>query len=68
MGNLFGKPHRTALRWLRQLEARGVIRRTWTGGKCRRDERCNEYAGGALVNRASEYVFLGVPQTKGSAR
>lgn len=66
LGKLFGKPHRTALRWLSQLESQGVIRRTWTGGKCRRDEDGNEYAAGALVNRASEYEFGGLPKIGGA--
>lgn len=59
LAELLGCGQRTALRRLDQLQKRGVIRRTWTGKKCIRDEAGELYAGGALVNRASEYVYLG---------
>jgi hypothetical protein len=41
------------------LEGQGVIRRTWVGRRCRGDDSGNLYAGGDLVNRASEFEFIG---------
>jgi hypothetical protein len=61
LGTLLGAHQRTAHRWLRQLESKGVIRRVWTGRPCRNDQRGQKIAGGRLVDRASEYVYLGLP-------
>ncbi len=61
LGTLFGVHNAVALRWLKQLERQGVIRRTWTGGMCRNDRFGRPLAHGQLVGRASEYVYAGIP-------
>ena len=58
----FEKSPQTICNWLRQLEGQGVIRRVWVGRRCRKDESGNPVAGGKAVNRASEYVYLGMPK------
>ncbi len=63
LGMLIGKPQQTAFRWLQQLAAQGVIERVWVGRPCRNDETGKPLAGGRLVDRASEYLYLGLPRT-----
>jgi hypothetical protein len=63
VGMLFGKPHQTVLNWLRQLEAQGVIRRTRKGRPVKKNENGKPVTGGKAIDRASEYVFLGMPKS-----
>ncbi|MBP3954897.1 hypothetical protein J8F10_06320 [Gemmata sp. G18] len=60
-GMLLGKPHQTIQNWMRQLTERGVVRRVWIGRPCKKDERGKPLPGGRMTDRASEYVYLGLP-------
>jgi hypothetical protein len=68
VGAALGVSRPAAARLLRRLAALGVIGCEWVGGLCRRDPEGADYAGGALVRRASEYRYLGLshlaPQSK----
>ncbi len=64
LGTLLGTHQRTAHRWLLQLEKQGVMRRVWVGKPCRNDETGQPLAGGRLVDRATEYVYAGMPRTR----
>jgi hypothetical protein len=57
-----GTHQRTAHRWLQQLERRAVIRRVWTGRRVRRGETGEPVPGGS-ADRATEYVYIGLPAT-----
>lgn len=64
-GDFFGAHNYQFLRWLTALERQGVIRRTWIGRPCQRDVKGDlNTRSGAFVNRASEYVYLGMPSTR----
>lgn len=64
LATLLGTHQRTAHRWVRQLEVQGVIRRIWTGRPCKKGEDGKPLAGGKPIDRATEFVFVGLP-TKG---
>jgi hypothetical protein len=61
LAKVLGCSHVAARKRLKQLEELGVIRQTWRGGLCRRDEQGAEYAGGRLVRRGSEFEYLALP-------
>lgn len=65
---VLGVHQRTAHRWVRQLEALGVIRRTWTGGQVAKDFFGRELPKGTKLDRASEFVFVGLPRQLGDAK
>ena len=62
LGMLLNKPQRTVHRWTQQLERQGIIRRTWVGRPCKKDERGRTNALGKAIDRASEFVYEGLLQ------
>jgi hypothetical protein len=64
LSTVLGVHQRTAHRWLQQLDQMRVIERTWTGRMCWNDETCNPYGNREKVDRASEYVYRGMPTQK----
>lgn len=62
---VLGTHQRTAHRWIGQLEARGVMRRVWTGRPVRKDATGKPVPGGRLADRATEFVYMGLPRGSG---
>jgi hypothetical protein len=71
LGILLDVHQRTAHRWIGQLEDQGIITKTWNGRPCLLDEFGKPLALGQmdgdgkplLVDRASEFVYVGMPKT-----
>jgi hypothetical protein len=61
LADLFGTHQRTAHRWLKQLVGQRIIKQTWRGRPCWRDEDGHLYGGDNPTFRASEYIYLGLP-------
>jgi hypothetical protein len=63
LATLLGTHQRTAHRWVQRLEALGVVVKTWNGRRCRKDYFGKPLPGGRTDNRASEFVFMGLPKS-----